>query len=166
MEILSWNPFQHPLLPTPATPSQQNRWCWIFERSFYTFQTTTDLISTQIQRLIWEKQLINQKSRGFTTITCYTQLHSILHFYFSITFHQHLPHTRTNNPSPTSFSSSFSFFLFPIHTMPSSFVSLHDPWSLSPLSNESFEILLHQSMASSSFKGQWDFENELPSNWN
>jgi hypothetical protein len=38
--------------------------------------------------------------------------------------------------------------------------------SLFPLSNESFEILLHQPMASSSFKGQWKFENELPFNWN
>jgi len=66
MEILSWNPLQHPLLPTPATLSQQNRWCWIFERSFYTFQNKTDLILTQMQRWIWEKQLINQKSKGFT----------------------------------------------------------------------------------------------------
>jgi hypothetical protein len=49
------------LLLTPATPSQQNRWRWIFERSFYTFQTTTDLILTQIQRWIWEKQLIQRK---------------------------------------------------------------------------------------------------------
>ncbi len=58
--------FQPLLLSTPATPSQQNRWRWIFERSFYTFQNTTNLILTQIQRWIWEKQLINQKSKGFT----------------------------------------------------------------------------------------------------
>jgi len=49
------------LLSTPATLSQQNRWRRIFERSFYTFQTTIDLILTQIQRWIWEKQLIQLK---------------------------------------------------------------------------------------------------------
>jgi hypothetical protein len=72
MEILPWNPLQHPLLSTPATPSQQNRWRWIFERSFYTFQTTTDLILMQIQRWICEEQLIKTKSGGFATSTCYT----------------------------------------------------------------------------------------------
>jgi hypothetical protein len=86
MEILPWNPLQHPLLPTPTTPSHQNQWRWIFERSFYTFQNTTILILTQIQRWIWEKQLIQLKSRGFITITCYTQLHSILHFFSPKTF--------------------------------------------------------------------------------
>jgi len=72
MEVLPWNLLQHPLFPTPATPSQQNRWRWIFERSFYTFQTTTDLILMQIQRWISEEQLIKIKSRGFATSTCYT----------------------------------------------------------------------------------------------
>jgi hypothetical protein len=65
MEIIPWNPLQHPLLSTTVTPSQQNRRRWIFGRSFYTFWTNTDLILMQIQRWIWEKQLIKPKSRGF-----------------------------------------------------------------------------------------------------
>jgi hypothetical protein len=83
MEIIPWNPLQHPLLSTIVTPSQQNRWRWIFGRSFYTFWTNTDLILTQIQRWIWEEQLIKPKSRGFTTIICYTQFHSMLHFFIT-----------------------------------------------------------------------------------
>ncbi len=43
---------------TNVTPSQQNWWRWIFGRSFYTFQSKTDLILRQIQRWIWEKKLI------------------------------------------------------------------------------------------------------------
>ncbi len=39
-------------------------------------------------------------------------------------------HSSTNNLSKTSFSSSF--FFFPIHTMPSSLVSFHDPLELVP----------------------------------
>ncbi len=129
MEIIPWNPLQHPLLSTTVTPPQHNRWRWIFERSFYTFWNNTDLILTQIQRWIWEKQLIKSKSRGFTTITCYTQLHSILHFF--ITFPWTPSHTRTNNLSHTSFSSSFSFLH--IHTMFFFLVSLHDLlWVCSP----------------------------------
>jgi len=46
---------------TNVTPSQQNRWCWIFGRSFYTFQSKTDLVLRQIQWWIWEKQLIKPK---------------------------------------------------------------------------------------------------------
>jgi len=129
MEIIPWNPLQHPLLSTTVTPSQQNRWCWIFGRSFYTFWTNTNIILTQIQRWIWEKKLIKPKSRGFTTIICYTWLHSILHFF--ITFPWTPPHTRTNNLFHISFSSSFSFLH--IHTMPFFLVSLHDlPWASSP----------------------------------
>ncbi len=129
MEIIPWNPLQHPLLSATVTPSQQNRWHWIFGRSFYTFWTNTNLILRQIQRWIWEKKLIKLKSRGFNMITCYTQVHSILHFF--ITFPWSPPRTRTNNLSHTSFSSSFSFLY--IHTMPSPLVSLHDlPWACSP----------------------------------
>jgi len=84
MEINPWNPLQHPLLSTTIIPSQQNRWCWIFGRSLHTFWTNIDLILRQIQRWIWEKQLTKPKSRGFTTITCYTQLHSILHFFHNL----------------------------------------------------------------------------------
>ncbi len=46
---------------TNVTPSQQNRWRWIFGRSFYTFQSKTNLILRQIQRWIWEKKLIKPK---------------------------------------------------------------------------------------------------------
>jgi hypothetical protein len=46
---------------TNVIPSQQNRWRWIFGRSFYTFQSKIDLILRQIQRWIWEKQLIKPK---------------------------------------------------------------------------------------------------------
>ncbi len=65
MEIIPGNPLQHPLLWTTITPSQQNRWRWIFGRSFYTFWIKTDLILREIQRWIWKKQLIKSKSRGF-----------------------------------------------------------------------------------------------------
>jgi hypothetical protein len=54
-----------PLLPTSVTPLQHLRWCWNFEKNFYTFQTKTDLILTQIQWWIWEEQLLEVKSRGF-----------------------------------------------------------------------------------------------------
>jgi hypothetical protein len=49
------------LLPTNVTPSQQNWWCWIFVRNFYTLQTKIDLILTQIQWWIWKKKLIKPK---------------------------------------------------------------------------------------------------------
>ncbi len=65
MEIIPWNSLQHFLLSTTVTPSQPNRWRKIFGRSLYTFWTNTDLILTQIQRWIWEKQLFKPKSRGF-----------------------------------------------------------------------------------------------------
>ncbi len=163
MEIIPWNPLQHPLLPTPVTPSQQNRWCWIFGRTFYTFQTKTDLILTQIQRWIWEKQLIKPKVQ---------KLHYdyLLH---TTPFHASFFHNLSMN---TSHTQELTTFLTLHSPLPSPFPHTHNafslgkpPWpslSLFPLSNESFEILLHQSMASSSFKGQWEFENEWPSNWN
>jgi hypothetical protein len=84
MEILPWNPLQHPLLPTPATSSQQNWWRWIFERSFYTFQTTIDLILTQIQRWIWEKQLIQLSPEA--SLRLLATHNSILFFIFFILF--------------------------------------------------------------------------------
>jgi hypothetical protein len=56
---------QPPLLSTNVTPSQQNRWCWIFVRSFNTLQNNTDLILTQIQRWIWDKKLIKPKVQRF-----------------------------------------------------------------------------------------------------
>ncbi len=130
MEIIPWNPLQHLLLPTPVTSSQQSRWCWIFVRSFYTLQTKIDLILTQIQRWIWEKQLIKPKVQRLPHdyLLHTTPFHAS---FFSITFPWTPPHTRTNNLSHTLFSSSFSFF--PIHTMPSFLVSLHDlPWACSP----------------------------------
>jgi len=163
MEIIPWNPLQHPLLSTTVIPSQQNQWCWIFGRSFYTFWTNTDLILKQIQRWIWEKQLIKPKSIGFTTITCYTQLHSILHFFITLPWTP--PHTRTNNLSHTSFSSSFSLLSYTQCFFVSWYASMTF-LELVPLVQWKLEILLHQSMASSSFKGQWEFENEWPSNWN
>jgi len=46
---------------TNVIPSQQNRWRWIFGRSFYTFQSNTNLILRPIQRWIWKKQLIKPK---------------------------------------------------------------------------------------------------------
>jgi hypothetical protein len=52
---------QPPLLSTNVTLSQQNRWCWIFVRSSYTLQNKTNIILTQIQWWIWEKQLIKPK---------------------------------------------------------------------------------------------------------
>jgi len=52
---------QPPLLSTNVTPSQQNRWHWIFGRSFYTFWIKIDIILRQIQWWIWEKQLIKPK---------------------------------------------------------------------------------------------------------
>ncbi len=162
MEISPRTPLQPPLLPTHVAPLQKARSSWIFGRVFYTFQAKTDSIFIQIQRWIWEKQLIEPKVHRL----CYKHL---LHKFLSCLILTHTlpmstsPHIRIKNflalhPTP-------SFLLTYTQSM-----SLGEPpcppLSLFPLSNESLEILLHQSMASSSFKGQWEFEDELPSNWN
>ncbi len=130
MEIIPWNPLQHPLLPTLVTPSQQNRWCWIFVKSFYVLQTKIDLILTQIQRCIWKKQLIKPKVQ---------RLHYdyLLH---TTPFHASFFHNLSMNTSHTQELTTFLTLhsplpspFFPIHTMPSSLVSLHDlPWACSP----------------------------------
>jgi hypothetical protein len=62
-EVLSWKSFhelhyKHPLLPASVVPLQQPRWCWKFERTFYTSYTRTILSLTQIQWWIWEEQLL------------------------------------------------------------------------------------------------------------
>jgi hypothetical protein len=61
MEIIPWTPLQPPLLPTHVAPLQKARSSWIFGRAFDTFQAKIDSILTQIQRQIWEKQLIEPK---------------------------------------------------------------------------------------------------------
>jgi len=163
MEIILLTPLQPPSLPTHVAPWQKVWSSWILGRAFYTFQTKTDSILTQIQRWICEEQLIKTKVQRL----CNKYL---LHKFFSCLILTHsflcliLAHIRTNKIPHTS--SSF-FFLLPYPRRPLSFGK--PPWhslNLFPLSNESIEILLHQSMASSSFKGQWEFEHELPSNWN
>ncbi len=159
MEIIPWNPLQQLLLPTPVTPSQQNRWCWIFGRSFYTFQTKTDLILTQIQRWIWEKKLIKLKVQRLhhDNLLHTTPFHAS--FFHNLSMNTS-PHIRTKNPS-----SHFIIFFLPIHTKFPSLVSLHDlPWacflcpmkalkSLTPINGL---LILLEPMK---------IENKLPPNW-
>ncbi len=129
MEIIPWKTLQHPLIPTLVTPLQQNQWCWIFGRSFYTFWAKIDLILTQIQRWIWEKQLIKLKVQ---------RLHYdyLLH---TTPFHVSFFHNLSMNTSHTQELTTFLHFillfllLFHVHTMSSPLVSLHDlPWACSP----------------------------------
>ncbi len=135
MEIIPWNPLQHLLLPTPVTPSQQNRWCWIFERSFYTFQIKIDLILTQIQQWIWEKQLIKPKVQRFhhDNLLRTTPFHAS--FFHNLSMNTS-PHIRTKK----SFLTLHHLFSPHTHKIP---LLGKPPWpslSLFPLSNESFEI--------------------------
>ncbi len=78
LEILPWIALQHPLLPTSVAPLQQTRWCWNLGRTFYTFQTKIDLNLTQIQRWIWEAQLIEPKIQRLEILPWTTLQHPLL----------------------------------------------------------------------------------------
>ncbi len=162
MEFLPWTPLQHPLLPTSVTPLQQTRWCWNLGRTFYTFQTKTNLNLTQIQRWIWEEQLIELKIQRL----CYKYLlqHNFLPcLILAHTFSRNTsPHIRTKNPS--SHFILFFFFLR-IHPKSSSLVSLHDlPWTCSPCPMKALKSLALINGLLILLKPM-KIENKLPSNW-
>ncbi len=162
MEFLPWTPLQHPLLPTSVAPLKQTRWCSNLAKTFYTFQTKTELNLTQIQRWIWEEQLIEPKIQRF----CYKYLlqHNFLPcLILAHTFSTNTsPHIRTKNPS-----SHFILFFFSlhIHTKSSSLVSLHDlPWACSPCPMKALKSLaLINGLLI--FLKPMRIENKLPSNW-
>ncbi len=110
MEIIPWTPLQPPLLPTRVAPLQKSRSNWILGRVFYTFQTKTDSILTQIQRWIWEKQLIEPKVQRL----CHKHF---LHKFLSCLIPTHTlsmstsPHIRTKKKFLTHI---LLFFFFPL----------------------------------------------------
>ncbi len=161
MEFLPWTPLQHPLLPTSVAPLKQTRWCSNLAKTFYTFQTKTELNLTQIQRWIWEEQLIEPKIQRF----CYKYLlqHNflpclILAHTFSTNTSSHI---RTKNP----FSHFILFFFLHIHTKSSFLVSLHDlPWACSPCPMKTLKSLAPINGLFILLKPM-RIKNKLPSNW-
>ncbi len=132
-------------------------------RTFYTFQTKTDLNLTQIQRWIWEEQLIEPKIQRL----CYKYLlqHNFLPcLILTHTFSMNTsPHIRTKN-----LSSHFILFFFSSPHTPQKnplLVSLHDlPWACSPC-----PMKASKSLASINglliFVEPMRIDNKLSSNW-